>query len=188
MRDTVPSEHDHPGAAGDAERNYADLCLHWDVILNGPGSEGAWPDCAETLRSKWGVSSRKLADLQQFCEEMKEGDLVVLRVGTTDVYGVGVVVGNYLWHEEFGNVAGWSLEHVRRVRWLWKYEGEPKRFKPYTLRPGATVQLLDSEPVIDWIASLPVEQEALDRPLKELPRPSKNTTGLRSASTSSSSA
>ena len=31
-------------AAGDTNRNYADICLFWDVILNGPGSEGANPD------------------------------------------------------------------------------------------------------------------------------------------------
>lgn len=54
-------------AAGDSERNYAKLCLEWDVILNG--------------RSGWGLSC-KLADLERFCEEVKEGDLVVLRVGT----------------------------------------------------------------------------------------------------------
>lgn len=152
-------------AASDTERNCADLCLRWDVILNGPGAEGPWPHCAEALRSEWGLSSRKLSDLRRFCEEMKDGDLVVLRVGTTDVYGVGAVVGDYVWHEEFGDVDGWSLEHVRRVRWLWKYDGEPKRFKPYTLRPGDTVQLMDSPPVLDWIAALPVEREALDRPL-----------------------
>lgn len=174
-------------AASDRERNCADMCLRWDVILNGPGSEGPWPKCAEALRTKWGLSSRKLADLRRFCEEMKDGDLVVLRVGTTDVYGVGVVVGDYLWHEEFGDVAGWSLEHVRRVRWLWKCEGESKRFKPYTLRPGATVQLMDSQSVIDWIASLPVEREALHRPLKELPRASQNAARLRSPNPSTSS-
>ncbi|MFZ5768621.1 MAG: hypothetical protein ACOY3F_07995 [Bacillota bacterium] len=148
-------------AAGDAERNYAGLCLARDVVLNGPGSEGPWPDCAEALRSKWALSRRKLADLRQFCEEMKDGDLVVLRVGTADVYGVGVVVGGYLWCGDFGDVCGWSLEHVRRVSWLWKCGGEPKRFEPYTLKPGTTVQLLDSQQVIDWIANLPLDPGAL---------------------------
>lgn len=162
-------------AAGDADRNYAELCLHWDVILNGPGSEGPWPDCQEPLRSAWGLAERKLSDLRRFCEEMKDGDMVVLRVGTSDVYAVGTVVGDYIWHDEFGDIDGWELEHVRRVRWLWKSDGGPKRFDSYTLKLGATVQIMDSQPVLDWIANLPVEQETLDRPLKELPQPSKDT-------------
>lgn len=98
------------------------------MILSGSGAAGPWPDCAEALRSGRGLSSRKLADLRRFCEDVKEGDLVVLRVGTTDVYGVGEVVGDYLWHEEFGDVDGWDLQHVRRVRWLWKCGKEPQCF------------------------------------------------------------
>lgn len=27
-------------SAGDEDCHWADLCLEWDVILNGPGSEG----------------------------------------------------------------------------------------------------------------------------------------------------
>jgi len=91
-------------AAGDTNRNYADLCLHWHVILNGPGSEGAWPECQECLREGWGLSSRKVTDLRRFAEEIADGDLVVLRMGTTDILGVGIVVGEYLWNEEFGDI------------------------------------------------------------------------------------
>ena len=29
-------------AAGDTDRNYVDICLKWDVILNGPASFGRW--------------------------------------------------------------------------------------------------------------------------------------------------
>jgi hypothetical protein len=72
-------------AAGDTNRNYTDLCLYWDVILNGPGSEGPWPECAEALRSGWELSPRKITDLRRFAEDMREDDLVVLRMGTTDV-------------------------------------------------------------------------------------------------------
>lgn len=156
-------------AAGDTDRNYADLCLNWDVILNGPGAEGSWPNCQDALRGDWGLSPRKLTDLRRFAEDIREDDLVVLRMGTTDVFGVGIVVGDYLWHEEFGDIDGWELEHVRRVKWLWKYDVTPKRFDTYTLKLGDTVQIMDSELVTDWIASLPIEQSSTERPLIELP-------------------
>ncbi len=30
-------------ACGDTDRNYSDVCLEWDVILNGPGYAGEYP-------------------------------------------------------------------------------------------------------------------------------------------------
>ncbi len=68
-------------AAGDSVRNYINTCLEWDVILNGPGNEGKWPDCKEKLRkNNW--NSNKISDLRRFCEEMSDGDIVVLRLET----------------------------------------------------------------------------------------------------------
>jgi hypothetical protein len=81
-------------ASGDTERDYSELCLKWDVILNGPGYAGPWPDCAKVL-SKDGSSSRKITDLRRFSEEMKDGDFVVLRLGTANVLGVGQIVDSY---------------------------------------------------------------------------------------------
>lgn len=37
------------------------------------------------------------------------------------------------------------------------------------------MQVLDSRPVLDWIAGLPVDEEAFRRPLKEFPQPSKDS-------------
>jgi hypothetical protein len=53
------------------------------------------------------------------------------------------------------------------VRWLWRCDKEPQRFESYTLKLGETVQVLDSKPVLDWIAALPADEEAFQRPLKE---------------------
>jgi len=112
-------------ATGDTDRNYSDLCLKWDVILNGPGYAGPWPDCDKKLRSdNW--ASRKLTDISRFAEDMKGGDIVVLRLGTATVMGVGQIDGPYEWCDEFGDIDGWELQHVRRVRWLWKDINNPQ--------------------------------------------------------------
>jgi hypothetical protein len=101
-------------AAGDTGRNYSKLCLEWDVILNGPGYAGAWPACVQSLSSD-GWHSKKLTDLKRFAEEIKDGDFIVLRMGTSTVLGFGQIVGDYEWRDDFGDVDGWDIQHVRRV-------------------------------------------------------------------------
>lgn len=155
-------------AAGDTDRNYSDLCLRWDVILNGPGYAGPWPDCGKLLRSdEW--SARKVTDLRRFAEEMKDGDLVVLRIGTATVLGVGQIVGPYEWRDEFGDIDGWDLQHIRRVRWIWMDRNNPKTFDTYALKQGDTTQKLNEGPVTDWLMSLSINDDALSRPIIDLP-------------------
>jgi len=135
-------------AAGDTDRSYHDLCLRWDVMLFGPGYRGPWPECKPGLNEdKW--TTKKINLIRKFCEGIAEGDLIVLRLGTAEVYGVGRVVGDYQWYDDFGDVDGWHLQFVRRVRWLWRYDSsgarnaEPKRFPTYSLKFGDTIQSLD---------------------------------------------
>lgn len=155
-------------AAGDTDRDYSDLCRRWDVILVGPGQAGPWPGCIDQLRAD-GRSARKLTSMRRFAEEMQEGDLVVLRSGTTHVLGVGEVVGGYEWSEAFGDVDGWDLEHVRRTRWLWWGHDGPRTFQAYSLKLGDTTQRLDNGVVRDWLADLSVSADAWQRPLADLP-------------------
>lgn len=118
--------------AGDTDRNYAAICLKWDVILNGPGYAGAWPECGEKLRKK-GWSSRKITDIKRFSSDMKDGDVVVLRLGTSTVLGIGIVVGDYEWLDT------------------------PKKINTYTLKQVDTTQKLDSPIVLSWINSLKLD-------------------------------
>jgi hypothetical protein len=118
-------------AAGDTNRDYSDLCLKWDVILNGPGDFGSWPECASTIREDG--HPRKVADIRRFAEDIEDEDFIVLRRGTSEVLGVGQVVGEYEWRDEFEDVDGWNIQHVRRVRWIWQGGDDPKRFDTYTL-------------------------------------------------------
>ena len=152
-------------AAGDTDRNYAELCLKWGVILNGPGYAGKWPDCEALLRNNE-ISSKKISDLKRFAEKMQDGNLVVLRSGTASVLGVGQIVGSYEWNDEFGDIDGWNLEHVRRVRWLWKGQ---KEFDTYALKLGDTTQELNIGPVTEWLSKLVVPDKAFSAPLPKLP-------------------
>ena len=155
-------------AAGDTDRDYGDLCLRWSVILNGPGYAGPWPSCRDALvKDEW--SSRKLTDLRRFAEEMSDGDLVVLRVGTSKVIAVGQVVGGYEWRPEFGDVDGWEIQHVRRVRWLWESNNDPKMFNTYALKQGDTTQRLDSKVVEEWLSELDIQADCYESELPPLP-------------------
>lgn len=152
-------------AAGDTNRNYAELCLNWGVILFGPGYAGQWPECEKQLLID-GEHPRKMGILRRFAEEMREGDLVVLRIGTAEVQGVGQIVGAYQHNEEFGDIDGWTLQHVRRVLWLWKGQ---KAFDTYAMKLGDTTQKLNIGPVTDWLSQLLVPDETLSASLPELP-------------------
>ena len=129
-------------AAGDKDRNYVDICLSWNVILNGPARNGSFVDCAANYDSL----GRKYTDLRRFCETMREGNLVVLRLGTNQVYAVGEIVGGYQYHEKFNDIDGWDIGHVRRVRWLWKKlvpngdRAEPEIFPTRTLKRGVILR------------------------------------------------
>jgi len=147
-------------------RNYSAICLQWDVILNGPGEYGSYPECTKD----WDRSSKKTTDLRRFCEGMKPGDLVVLRGGTSLVYGVGEIVGEYEWLHEFSDIDGWDLQHTRRVRWLWK-ESTPKEFQAYDLKFGDTTQEIIYEgPVVEWLKQLQIPVSNYQRELVKLPK------------------
>jgi len=156
-------------AAGDNDRDYVDICLNWEVILNGPGYAGRFPQCSTLLKNDdW--TSKKITDLERFSQEMKDGDIVALRTGTAEINGVGVIVGDYQWNDAFSDVDGWDLQHVRRVKWLWdkNTKNGPKKFPTYTLKLGDTTQKLTSREVIDWIDSLNLNYDEISD-LIELP-------------------
>lgn len=158
-------------SAGDGDRNYIDVCLKWGVILNGPSRHGKWNgDESRQKYSAKGMTARKCTDLDRFYSGMKDGDIVVLRYGTSKAYGIGVIRGDYTFHKAFSDVDGWDNAHVRRVTWLWSDLNHPKTFATYALNQGDTTQLLPdtnkSKPIRDWV------QDVLDArpdPLPDLP-------------------
>ncbi len=144
--------------------HYAKQCLQQDVVIFGPGRYGGWPDCEVPMRAA-GWTATKAGIIKRFAEEIKHGDIIVLRVGTQKVYGVGEVVGNYDWSELFSDVQGWDF---RRVRWLWHQNGDPEVFPVYALKFGSSVQHLISMEVRQWLALLEIPQIAYQRQVQAL--------------------
>jgi hypothetical protein len=160
-------------ASGNINRDYADLCIRWSVILNGPGEHGSWPECKAALECA--NKQRKILDLKRFAVEMKPGDIVVLRRGTASVVAVGQVVAEYEWHDEFGDIDGWDIQHVRRVHWYWHSTKNPKIFPTWALKQGDTTQHLTSQPILEWIKTL-VLPTSWPTALPALPVASRSTT------------
>lgn len=159
-------------ASGDQDRDYAALCIRWGVILNGPGRFGPYPNCCSVVPHE--ITKRKATDLRRFVVDMKAGDTVLLRMGTKQVHAVGLIVGDYEWHDGFSDVDGWDLQHVRRVRWYWHSLDAPQEFETYEMKQGDTTQLLGDNAVNvrDWLNTIPVPQNPA--PLPDLPSAGKS--------------
>src|SRR5208283_2130548 len=69
----------------------------------------------------------------------------------------------------FGDVDGWDLQIVRRVRYLWSYNHSPQMFPTQTLKFGPTILPLDSTPVIEWLKNLQIPDKERTRDLRVLP-------------------
>lgn len=100
-------------ASGDTGRDYSAVFLEHDVMLIGPGEFGEWGDAD--------YSGEPMApQIRSFVEDPRPGDIVLLRNGH-HVVSVGripsVTDTEYSWKEQFGDVLGWDLQHVRRVLW-----------------------------------------------------------------------
>lgn len=153
-------------AAGDETHSYHQLFFDWDVIAIGPGAYGKWPECEEELLA--GRGPNQVTIVRRFVEGIQEGDIIVLRRGKTTLYGIGEVVGPYVWLDDFGDVDGWDLQHVRRVRWLWKAEtSEGNRFDEGVLRWGASVQKASSPVLNEFLDGLNLRSSS--RKLVSLP-------------------
>ena len=132
-------------AAGDQGHNHVTLCLKWDVIITGPGTK-SWCDYSDDEKRK------ERAEVRRLCEEMRTGDIVVLKMGLSRLHGIGVV-GDYEFVEEFNDIDGWELGHARRVRWLYRDRHD---FKTNVFTRSTTTRL-NAEMALAWI------RETLDR-------------------------
>ena len=126
-------------AAGDQHHNHVSLCLKWGVIVGGPGTK-SWCEYTDDQKRE------ERAEVQRLCDEMREGDLVVLKLGLSQLKGIGVV-GNYQHVDEFNDIDGWELGHARRIRWLHR---DCHQFKTNVFTISATIRL-HNESALAWI-------------------------------------
>ena len=137
-------------------------CLAHDVMIAGPGNPGPFTEIA------YKESGDIRNSLRRFCVEAKQGDIVLLRIGTNRILAVGEIAdGQPSWNDVFADIDGWDLQHVRRVRWF----PEPERvFPKQALGSRARTFAAVKVPAIrKWVEGLDVAISEQSRPLKPLP-------------------
>ncbi len=148
--------------AGDTERSYGDICKKYDVMIAGPGSPGPYE---EALYADKGDIRNSL---RRFCKEAHRGDIVLLRLGTSDILAVGEIADDGAdWSEAFADVDGWDLQHIRRIRW---FLDTKKTFPSRTLGGQVrTFAAVNVEQIREWVQSLNIPEPQRLRDLAAIP-------------------
>lgn len=97
-------------SGGPGNRSYANVFLRHGVALIGPGDAGPWTPERDDSEYDGGF-------VRRFASEPADGDVVLLRTGTSKIRAVGIVASAYQYLNQFDDVNGWDLQHARRVRW-----------------------------------------------------------------------
>ena len=105
-------------AAGDGNRDYADVFLKFGVILVGPGSEGNYFSNKDAYNNPDSWAYRSF--IKPLAEGIVKGDLVVLKRPSGykwKIVAVGEIMCDYSFENIFGDVDGWDIQHCRRISW-----------------------------------------------------------------------
>ncbi len=168
-------------SGGPVDRPYAEIFLEHGVALIGPGHDGPWQP---------GRTHMDAGDfVRRFAEDLRTGDLLLLRTAISQVAAVGLVASGYEFLEPFDDVNGWDLRHGRRVRWC--RLPEPYRFETsvFGANPRRLARVLSEEAVdtarsfltsglTHWRgAPLPALPE-VEPPLDEVPEGLRDVVGL----------
>ncbi len=159
-------------SAGPTKRRYSEVLLRHGVALIGPGNTGAW-------RPDRGDDAYEGSAIRRFAAEVRVGDPVVMRIGTSGITAVGLFAGDYEHLPQFDDVFGWDLQHSRRVHWCAlpeDYEFGASVFGGMPMRFSAVgrEEVLDyvgrflRSPPTGWqsapLPSLPATEPSLDAP------------------------
>ena len=157
-------------SAGPSDRSYADQFLNHGVALIGPGDPGEW-------RSDRSDEDFEGGFVRRFADEMRTGDVLLLRTGLSTIRAVGLVASEYQYLRQFDDVNGWDLQHGRRVQWCplpdpYDFGGRVFGSHPPRLSRIQVPSLIEyanrfvRSPPTDWqtrtLPSLPEEEAELD--------------------------
>ena len=151
-------------AAGDGERDYSEVFLKYGVMLIGPGDPGEYSKNKDYYDDK---DRYKPNDVRYFAEQVKKGDIVVLKRPSGrlwEVVAVGTVKGGYVHSSAFDDVEGWDLQHCRRVEWV-KSEG----WEPITGLARGTFKRIDKKDTQQTVYDL--LKSGVKHPCKSIPKP-----------------
>jgi hypothetical protein len=84
--------------------------LRYGVALIGPGDSGRWTP-------ERGDEEFEGRFVRQFANEVKNGDVFLLRTGISTICAIGIVASEYMYFNQFDDVNGWDIQHGRRVCW-----------------------------------------------------------------------
>jgi len=151
-------------AAGDGERDYSKVFLDYGVMLIGPGDHGKYFEKKDYYDDK---DRYKPNDVKYFAEQVKEGDIVVLKKPSGklwEVVAVGTVTGDYKHLPAFDDVEGWDLQHCRHVGWK-----KPKDGEPMAGLARGTFKRIDKKDTIQRIDEL--LKSGVIKPPEQIPEP-----------------
>lgn len=156
-------------SGGPAARTYAEVFLRHGVGLVGPTGAGPWT----TARREDDYDG---AFVRQIANEVKPGDVFLLRNGLSRACAVGLVCGDYQFFPQFDDVNGWDLQHGRRVRWCrlpeeYDFGGSMFGANPPRISRALNDSVIDyaerflNSPPLNWqnapLPALPVEEPPL---------------------------
>ncbi len=151
-------------AAGDGRRNYSEVFLKYGVMLIGPGDPGEYFQNEQYYKNIY-----KPNDITVFAEQVKDGDIVVLKKPSGrlwEVLAVGTVRGDYVHLPVFDDVEGWDLQHCRYVKWI-----KPKSEKRMTGLTRGTFKGINKQSTITTISS--VLNSGIPLSFTQIPEPPK---------------
>lgn len=152
--------------AGDGKRRYDEICTRYDVMMIGPGERGRFDE-----QKYADFPQSTIRTIRQFYKAPRWDDIVLLRLGSGEVLAVGEIADDAVLHvEEFGDIDGWRLQHVRRVRW---FEDTPKNDFPLGTFRGRFRKVKNDE-VCGWLKGLEIPDREYQRQLASLPNESED--------------